>query len=270
MSPACEEERLAAAATFGVNFISFERLSAGNSSRNFRAVTQDGKSYFVKFAPERDIERAIEKLSKISSPLIPTLAFGGKSGKFASVGFFATNWAAEGKSIPPDEFTEENISSILEAYSSLSAALQAIDPDCLGAWDGLEEEARKLSITPKTIHGDFHYKNFFFRNGKVSAVFDLECIRRGLETDDLLRIFIHALERTPFYKTRKRQKIKENFAKLVAKSPYPRESFLASLKLYERHKIARRKAKSRSRILFAIENYFRTKIYRSLERIIKS
>jgi len=113
-----------------------------------------------------------------------------------------------------------------------------------------------------------HFKNVFFEGDKATSFLDLEKIRIGLPTEDLLRYFIHAAERTRFWRLRRKSAIKRNFARLVQISEYPTAAWIAALDLYERRKMERRARKARSRIAFAIDCFMRSGLYGSFRQII--
>ena len=64
--------------------------------------------------------------------------------------------------------------------------------------------------------------------------------------------------------------MKKNFAKLVRASGYPDSAWLAAIDLYVERKREHRAAKSRSRVLLAVEDFFRGGLYRSFRKIAVS
>ena len=112
-----------------------------------------------------------------------------------------------------------------------------------------------------------HFKNVFFEGDEATSFFDLEKIRLGFPTEDLLRYFIHAAERTRFWRFARMAAMKKNFAKLVRASGYPDSAWLAAIDLYVERKREHRAAKSRSRVLLAVEDFLRSGLYRSFRKI---
>lgn len=270
--------QLAAEDAFGVAFASFVRVHAGNSSANYRAATTSGDTYFVKCASRRTIDGVLKRQAQIVSPLVPAVAFAGRTGESGKKALCAFAWATDGASVPPGHFTPADIAAILAGYRELSRAFAAVDASALDAWDGLDEAAKVASLKPCAIHGDFHYKNFFLASDparadapvRLTACFDFECMRRGLPTEDLLRIFVHALERTRFWRFATIGAILRNFTCLVRASDYSEAAFLAAIDLYERHKRARRRAKAAHPLWAALEAALRAPLYRRLRRAVKA
>ena len=240
------EAEKAASAAFGVAFASFTPVHQGNSSENYSAVAADGRRYFVKVARAAAVRKLVEQMRGISSPLVPALAFGGAVGSLEGGKRLvcAFEWAAEGVSVAPWELTEAQLGAIVEGYREFSRALGG------------------------KIHGDFHYKNFFLKDNRLVACFDLEKMRDGLPTEDLLRIFAHALERTRFWRRGRIAAIMRNFTSLVAISGYSCYDWLEAVERYECHKLERRKAKARSPLLAGIEEALRSSLYCSLRSAI--
>lgn len=245
MSEAIEIEK-AASAAFGVAFTSFMPVHQGNSSENFCAVAADGRRFFVKVARAGTVRKLIDQMRGIASRLVPTLAFGGAVGSLEGGKRLvcAFEWAADGVSVPPWLLTEAQLRAIVDGYRELSHAFGG------------------------KIHGDFHYKNFFLKDDRLVACFDLEKMRDGLPTEDLLRIFVHALERTRFWCRGRIAAIMRNFSKLVAISGYSCYDWLEAVERYERHKLERRQAKARFSVFASIEAALRSSLYSSLRSAI--
>jgi len=250
---------------FGATFVSFTRIEAGNSSFNFKAVEPDGRTHLVRFF--RDNARPpLEVLHLVAGRLVPGASFGGGSFPVGNGwNVCAFEWR-EGKSVDPAKTTDAQIASLAKAYREFSGAL--------GNVAGLSADRDLLrfraGIAPRPIHGDMHFKNVFFEGDEATSFFDLEKIRLGFPTEDLLRYFIHAAERTRFWRVGRMAAIKRNFAKLVRVSGHPASAWLAAVDIYVERKREHRAAKSRSRILFAIEDFFRGGLYRSFRRIAVS
>ena len=260
---------LAAEDAFGCTFKSFDRIHAGNSSQNFRAVAEDGTPYFVKFAKPKSIARDTSRLSKLDSPLIPGLAFGGRKGTFGDKEIIATRWCT-GKCIPPHKLTPAEIAAIVSGYDEISRALSAIPAESLAAPQDAAAVEAQAGAMIRPIHGDFHYRNFFFRDGALSACFDFEMMRMGLPAEDFLRIFVHAIERTRFWRFARLAAIKRNLAEMVRTAPCQRGAWIAAIDLYERHKYERRAMKTRRKWVAKLEKFIRAPLYRSLRRLVET
>lgn len=237
----------AAEEIFGTRFVVFRRLATGNSSTNYKAIGEDGKAYFVKFAAAADVDSLIQLYMHLRTPLVPKVAFGGKTGDFDGERVIAMDWVDGGVSIDPESLNQEQMDSLLSAYDELSRAMG----------EGM-------------IHGDMHFNNIFFKGNHVVAFLDFEMMCRGEPTDDLLRVFLHALERTRFWRLRRISKIECNFRALVGRSRYATEMWLGSIDSYEQRKNARRKKKSRFGWAKSIERRLRSSLYVKMRSLVAS
>lgn len=248
-------EQLAAERTFGVAFTAFERLSVGNSSRNYRATTAAGERYFVKFASPKVIDLAITRDRLMKSPRVPVLAFGGVRGELGDQAFCAFEWLDGLESFPPHTYTEGQIRSICDFHARLMDDFAALPRDGLATC--ADFDARTHGGARRVIHGDFHCGNFGFRDGRACACFDFESMRLGLAAEDLLRIFVHALERTRFWRVGRILRTVRNLTTCVRLSGLGRDEFLAALDLYVAHKQSARRRKKRLAFLARLEEMLR-------------
>ena len=260
-------EQDAAERTFGVTFASFDRLSAGNSSRNYCATTDTGDRYFVKFASRPVIETAVARYRLLKSPRIPALAFDGAIGEAGPWTFCAFTWFDRGVSPAPYDYTDGQIRSLCAFHAQLMDDLAVLPRDGLRTRDGFETLAR--GATARVIHGDFHCRNFFFRGEVASACFDFECLRLGLAAEDLLRVFVHAMERTRFWRVGRLLRTARNLTACVRHSGLDRDEFLAALELYVAHKNEVRRRKKRIRLFARVEELCRAPLYVFLRRTIR-
>ncbi|MBQ6138016.1 MAG: phosphotransferase [Kiritimatiellae bacterium] len=255
---------LAAERTFGVKFTRFERTAFGNSSVNYRAVAEDGSEYFVKFAPPKTVEAVERRTASASTPLLPGLAFGGRTGEFRGWRICAAEWRV-GECVDPADLTPAKARSLLSAHRALLLALQGSAAELPRPGDLADFD---FGVAPCAIHGDMHCRNVMFRGDEVSAFCDLEMMRIGYPTEDLLRVFIHALERTRFWRSGRIAAICRAFGTLVRESGFPRKAWLAAIALHESRKTRRREAKARFPALKRIERHLRSPYYRMLRRTV--
>ena len=247
-------EWLAAERGFGVGFSDFVRLSVGKTSVNFRATTADGSRYFVKFARARALERARLVDSNVDCPLVGKMAFGGRAFPYGDCMCFAYAWIENARSIRPQDLTTRQARSLAEAYGRLSDALKDLD-----VGEGSE----------RPIHGDLHYDNVFFRGDEAVAFFDFEMLRRGLPTEDLVRVFCHRLERTRFWNVSAVCRLYAAFRSVVDACSYSREDWRAAIDRAERDKRASRLRKRRGMFVVSVENVLRSWIYCGLRRFVR-
>ena len=258
-------EHLMAESALGTSFSSFTAVKAGNSSKNYKAVTAEGFAYFIKFAPADVVEQTVGYCRQISSPYVAALAFGGRSGFAGGRRVCAFDWREGGTSVHPADMTPAQVSSLVRAYGEFARSLQAVgDLDAAPDPEGLS-----FGMAPGVIHGDLHCGNIFFTGEAVTAFMDFEKLRRGWPTEDLLRVFVHAMERTRFWRCGRMARMEANFAACVRESPYPAEAWLAAVGLYEARKGRHRARKARSGWLAAAERLLRAPLYRRLRRIVR-
>lgn len=227
--------RAAAEKAFGAPFADFAPRAGGHSSKNYRAVAADGSVYFVKAASPKVVARLRDVHRRLKTPLVPEPVF-------SAGGIIAFPWR-EGASVDPAEMTPGQRASVLAAVQAFHAASDG--------W----------------IHGDFHARNFLFRGDAVTTVVDWEKARPGEPVDDLLRLFVYALERTRCWRFARLARLERGLAELVARGPFPAAAWLAALERYAAHKAARR-ALRKGTFLAALEKPFRGGLYRRLRRVV--
>lgn len=239
---------------FGVEFTEFVRLVAGKTSVNFKATAVDGRRYFVKFARKRALEMVRLVDAHVRSPLIGKMAFGGRSFPYGEWMCFAFDWIEDARSVRPQDMTFRQIRSLADAYERMSDALEDVD-----VGEGSE----------RPIHGDLHYDNVFFRGDEVVAFFDFEMLRRGLPTEDLVRIFSHRLERTRCWRLLTIRRIYAVFRELVRVSPYSRADWIEAIDRSECVKRASRLRKRNRSVVVHVENFLVSWIYYGLRKCVE-
>ncbi|MDR2902658.1 MAG: phosphotransferase [Lactobacillales bacterium] len=113
----------------------------------------------------------------------------------------------------------------------------------------------------KLLHGDFHLGNILFHKGKLQAFLDFEELRGGYPTEDLMRLVLSAVNKTPSFGGR--YKILNKFIPyLVDKNKYDLQEWMLGLNtfflfrirkiLIRRSSISRRKL---LRLIFSFQFY---------------
>ena len=250
-SPEC----LAAEAGFGVTFSDFRRLAAGNSSRNFLATTcADGRRYLVKFGRESAVRVLTRIAGAVHDPLFVPLAFGAKTFQVGDEWCCAMEWLDGAASVRPQEMTFVQIHELVAAYERMSDALQVLSAGCMSG--------------ERLIHGDLHSDNVLFRGDRVVAFIDFEMMRPGYPTDDLLRVFVHRMERTRFWKFGVMSRLFRGLGEMIRCAPYSADDWLAAIERYVVRKNAIRARKSRWRWTAAVEGYLRDPFYARLRNCV--
>ena len=257
-------DQLAAESAFGTKFTGFSIVTGGHQSANYRARTADGAECLVKFAGEKVAAREQEWLEALASPLVPSMKFDGRTGRRGRLNLFAIEWR-DGRSMDPAEMNEAQVKSLVKSYLEFSKALQRIsNPPAENPFPE-SEYSHGLIV----IHGDLHYHNLLFMGDEVSAFLDFEKMRKGNPAEDLLRYFMHAMERTRFFRVTRLAAIRRNFALAVRMSPWDAATWQEAISLYERRKSAKRMKKSGGGVFAQIERTLRSPLYRGLEKIVR-
>lgn len=240
-------------AAYGVGFDAFVPVADGKSSLNYKATIAD-KSYLVKLTGRATAERLQAIYSKIDSPLVPKLAFGGEVKEIGEFYTIVVEWCETGAYVDPLMMTSAHLDSFLSAHREILRAMR-----------GLAAEGEGEAV----IHGDLNFRNVLFHGTQVAAIIDFECVRRGHPTEDLVYTFIHANERTRFWKFRRVRALERHLAYLVAHAGYSLEDWLKALALHEGRKCASRRRKAKVKILAELDCALRHPFYAKLRRIIE-
>lgn len=244
---------------------SFEPINGGNYSFNFKAVDVSDKAYFVKVTLPKTAERLVKTYSYLKTPLVPNLCFDGKVANVrGNSAMLVYEWHEKGKYIDPVDFNLNKIDSLLEEYEKLSKVMQNAKEIEIKS----DLERFDFGLEARVIHGDMHIRNVLFDGDQVSAFVDFELFRKGYPTEDLLRVFIHALERVRFWRLKRIRTIENHFKTMVERSSYPKKSWLAAIDLHEARKSASRRRKAKSGIIADIDAYLRKRFYKKLREIV--
>ena len=248
-------EWLAAEAGFGVAFSDFRRLATGNSSRNFQATAcADGRRYLVKFGRESAVRILTRIAGAVHDPLFVPMAFGAKVFQVGDEWCCAMDWLDGVLSVRPQDMTSIQIRELVAAYGRMSDALQVLSNGC--------------KPDERLIHGDLHFDNVLFRGDRVVAFVDFEMMRSGYPTDDLLRVFVHRMERTRFWKFGAMSRLFRGLGEMIRCAPYSADDWLAAIERYVVRKNAIRARKSRWRWVAAVEWYLRAPLYARLRKYV--
>ena len=170
-----------------------------------------------------------------------------------------------------DRLTDEQVHAWLDDYAAFSAAMQKVKTfgearpirqwreDALKKCRSLAGWIMRRLLTEmdpadcdyrpellRVIHGDYHYGNFLFVDGKVDAYLDLEEFRLGYPADDILRNIVCATEHLRWYAWGRRRRMLQVFALAVRRLPYSRHEWMMAVnarfisKLYMRTRKVRR------------------------------
>lgn len=250
---------------YGTKFKALTPVTGGNYSENYRAITEHGKSYFIKLTDPVTAARLKATYSGLATSLVPGLAFGGKLVEFGKRVVLAYEWCEGGKYVDPERLDVAKIDSLLESYERLSQVMgKAKDAECPD-----DIQVFDFGMSPRVVHGDMHTRNVLFDGDVVVGYVDFELLRVGYPTEDLLRIFIHALERTRFWKLKRIAAIENNLRLLMSRSRHPKAAWLSAVNLHEKRKSESRRRKKKVKIIADIDAFFRRPFYLMLKRLVE-
>lgn len=258
-------DQLAAEAACGVRFTSFKSVIFGNMSRNYCASLADGTVHFIKIGKPAAVEQQLEWAREMATDLIPRTEFSGHTGVFGKLRICAFEWRA-GEMCHPADLDAARCRGLVRDYLRFSDALQRVSrPPCHAPFP----PAAYAAAAPRMLHGDLHFRNLFFTGDSVKTFLDLEKMRLGNPAEDLLRLFVHAMERTRFFARARHAAMRRNFATVVRESPWSCDVWCEAISLYGQRKAQRRERKSRFPVFKRIERFLRAPLYRQLERIVR-
>ena len=283
--------------TLGFALRSLVRLD-GASALNFKAVrASDGMTFAVKCSPPSSralFDRLVEHLEALKGSKAVRRVFAETCPPtFRGYNLLCTAWTF-GVRIFPDRLTDGQLDACLDAYLDFSAAMQKVKTfgparpirrwreEAFGKCRGLagavmrrllgEMRPEDCDYRPellRVIHGDFHYGNFLFVDGRVDAYLDLEEFRQGYPADDLLRLFTCAAEHLRWYAWSRRRRTLRAFARAVRRLPYSRHEWMFAVnarfisKMYMRTRKVRRFTLGQ-----ALNLAVRAGLYRAMRRIV--
>lgn len=270
----------------------------GRTTLNFKAVREtDGLTFAVKCVPKGRQEsflrvaRYLEVLEDRDGR-IPRRLFTGKLDSFCGYDVICLDWC-DGERLFPDQLTDEQVVALARDYLVFSDALQRVTPEipppdfpemrwqalasCRGFWAAgvrrvLENELTeaRLAIDPawrKVIHGDMHYGNFLFKDGRVTGFFDFECITEGCPAEDFIRYFVCAAEHLRWYAQHRKLRILRAFGAAVSALPYSAAEWEAAIDRALADKICHKVRDCGCGFLMTVNLLFRARYYRRLKRV---
>ena len=263
-------------------------------SLNFKVV--DGSTVFAAKVVQSCKTAALERLLAHTAPseggVAATRLFGGKVLDFGELKVMALRWIG-GDRVSPDELDDAGIDSLVSAYTKFLDGLRddgfilplrdavALKPRLVERLKGmgLASWARELRLVAdgslvldpsriRVIHGDLHYENFRFADGKVSGFLDLEELRFGTPAEDIIRYTLCSAERRKWLTPRARRRLLAAFAAIVERMQLTRSEWLFAIDSYLLRKIDRRTRDGRPSLLKRIGMAGRFGMYRDLREVV--
>ena len=283
--------------SLGVALRSLERLD-GAAALNFKAVRDsDGMTFAVKCSPPSSramFDRLVEHLEALKGSKAVRRIFEKECPPtFHGHNVLCTAWTF-GVRIFPDRLTDEQVRDWLDDYAAFSAAMQEVKTfgaarpirewregalkKCRGLAGRImrrlltEMDAADCDYRPellRVIHGDYHYGNFLFVDGKVDAYLDLEEFRLGYPADDILRNIVCATEHLRWYAWGRRRRMLQVFALAVRRLPYSRHEWMMAINARFVCKMFKRTRKvGRIGLGQALNLAWRVRFYRRMRQVV--
>ena len=256
----------------------------------FRAELSDGRTAFLKIGDRETIGRAVGWLSELADcPLVPRILVS-PSVDFADGRALCLEWK-DCRKIELVDLADAEADALVDGSVALSRALQCVTDVACGGEDDPDRQyglicdfARRhplaalflrglLTLPPasrsygtrqlKVIHGDFHPLNFGFAGGRLSAVFDLDSLARGLPCEDLAYALCEDMRRGG-QGARRRARLLDLFARFRAKAPWPTADWLIAVNHARLRIAARRLEKHPHNPLVAVDVFRRDWLLRPL------
>ena len=119
-----------------------------------------------------------------------------------------------------------------------------------------------------TIHGDLQPKNYGFDDDRFAAVFDTDDLAKGLPCEDAAYAFTERARRSELSEE-KRGRLLDNFRKLVADLPWPKDEWLIAVNHARLRIAARRLEKHPDSVFVAFDIARRDRPLRALAAVLK-
>lgn len=260
-----------------------KRLSSGNSSLNFSAEA-GGFRYLVKMASKERIAHVAALLKDVQGPGVMKHLLDGAVLEFDGLDMVLLEWMG-GHVVEAEDLAPCEIDSFVDSYDGFSKALQGardVRPPLdiasmkriLVSWKGVrwcpplkillsipDDEIMADERELRTIHGDLHFGNVHFEDGRVAAFLDFEMARKGTKAEDLMRGVAHRFERLGPFAFSSRRRLLAVFARIVERSGLGLGMWLQAVDSYWLRKCARRVDKSRFAPFAALDLAVRSRLY---------
>ena len=280
---------------FGVSIRTFTRLAGHAHSLNYKVETTEGLVFAAKVFSAKEPAMSARLLAHTASaqtPLAVTQLFDGKILAFGEWNILALKWIP-GTMRYPDELDENETDSFLAAYRNFLDGLRD-DGKIMPIRDGkvykknilnrlqggtagkirrMVEEIPddELTLSPsvvRIIHGDLHWENFRFENGKVTGFLDLEELRFGTPAEDFVRYLVCRAEHQRWYDFGGRRRLLNVLKRFLEKTSLTRGEWLFAINGYLLRKLEKKIKSNRVAFYTRINLYARLKVYRALSSAV--
>lgn len=252
---------------------SFSRLGGGGRAVNFRAVREgDGLACIVKCYPLQQFaayDRLRSNLMTMAGARVPKVLFADRYPlRIADCWVLCLLWCT-GSPNRAVSLTGEQWHSFLDDYTVLSDRMQMASgigaawpirtwkDEILGKLRGMgrrllrpvlesmaDEDLERNPDRIRTIHGDFHFGNTLFADGRLECCLDLEDLRLGYPAEDIACFCRSAIKRTKWFEWRRRKEMFSFFEQAVRHLPYPAHEWRTAINALFLSNVRRKLAES--------------------------
>lgn len=290
--------------SLGFGLSSLTRLPGHTWSLNFRAErARDGFVFVVKCVDSAKsglhaarCEALIRHLDEMCDARATHRVFPEAPDRYCQYRLVLTSWCP-GERRFPDQLSPSEFAVFVDDYLDLSREMQkatkilplddlprlrtsvlmALRRSWPVSWFGklLERDIPMGDVTyrPELVrvtHGDLHHGNVHFEKGRVSGFFDLEELRNGYPSQDIVRYVICAGEHLRGLSFWRRRLTLRRFEQAVLRLPCSRHEWYLAIDAYFLWKVHGRIRNGRIGFFTALNLRYRYAFYRSLRRIADS
>ena len=280
---------------FGIEVATLDRLPGHSHSLNFRVRTADGTPFVVKCLRRdagRRLRRIVAHAGSLKGDCVPSVLFGGKMLDFGDYAVLALRWIG-GERRSCDRLSFGEATSLVRAYATFQRSLRD-DGEVLPALDYVAMRERLLELIDRhaarelrqelkgmrptylrhdpaatgVIHGDLNYGNLHFSNGAVTGFLDIEELRFGCPTEDLVRYVVCSAEHLQWYEFRSTAAVLRRFADIVRNTGYSVGEWMLAIDGYLLRKLEKKIDSPRPSLWQRLNLHWRLKLYRRLREIV--
>ena len=280
---------------FGVDVATLDRLPGHSHSLNFRVRTADGDQFAVKCLRRnagRRLRRIVAHAESLEGDCVPSVLFGGKRLEFEDYVVFALRWIG-GERRSCDRVSFGECMSLVRTYAMFQKSLRD-DGEILPALDYVAMRERLLKLIDhhaarelhqelkgmplsslrhdpsmmEIIHGDLNYGNLHFANGAVTGFLDIEELRFGYPTEDLVRYVVCSAEHLQWHEFRRAAAVVRRFADIVRNTDYSVDEWMLAIDGYILRKLEKKIDSPRPSLWQRLNFHWRLKLYRRMREIV--
>ena len=282
-------------AGFGVAVRATRRLPGHAHSFNFRIEADGGLVFVAKCLPTQHLEarrRLCAHLDSLRNSGTVKMMFGGRTATIGGWTVLCISWV-DGESRPPQEITDSELDSFIAAHER-NCRTACDDGYILPVRDGLAakrallakldkkrdadivRELRLMSdeslvLKPSSvriIHGDCHWENMRFKDGRLNGFLDVEELRFGTPAEDYVRYIACSEEHLRWWNSWRSGQIVSAFRRILARTSLTRNEWLFAINGYLLRKISKKTKAGRMSLPQRLGMRWRFRFYHILRDIV--